>query len=73
MDRTSILDDLGQAERSMVVGKRQIDKQYRIIAELEGEGHDTEEAVELLKQFIEAQDRHERDRDRLVTKLAIAR
>lgn len=73
MDRSSILDDLGRAELSMVVAKRQIDEQYRVISELEEKGSDTEEAVELLKQFIEAQERHERDRDRLVTKLAIAR
>lgn len=57
----------------MVVGKRQIDTQYRIIAELEWQGRDTEEAVELLKLFIEAQERHERNRDRLLTKLAISR
>ena len=56
----------------MVFGKRQTDNQYRIIAKLESEGHDTAAAVELLKEFIEAQALYERDRDRLVTKLATA-
>jgi hypothetical protein len=56
-----------------VLGKRQIDNQYRIIAELEREGRDTEEAVKLLKQFVEAQENFERDRARLMTKLAAAR
>jgi hypothetical protein len=57
----------------MVLGKRQIDNQYRIIAELEREGRDTEEAVKLLKQFVEAQENFERDRARLMTELATAR
>ena len=56
----------------MVLGKRQIDNQYRIIAKLESEGHDTAAAVDLLKQFIEAQELYERDRDRLMMKLATA-
>jgi hypothetical protein len=73
MDRASLLDHLAQAEQSMVLGKRQIDNQYRIIADLEREGRDTEEAVELLKQFVEAQENFERDRARLMTKLATAR
>lgn len=73
MDRASLLDHLVQAEQCMVLGKRQIDNQYRIIAEFEREGRDTEEAVELLKQFIQAQEEFERDRARLMTKLATAR
>jgi hypothetical protein len=73
MDRASLLDNLVEAEQCMVLGKRQIDNQYRIIAELEKEGRDTEEAIELLKQFIVAQENFERDRARLMTKLATAR
>jgi hypothetical protein len=72
MDRDTLLDLLVRAEQHMVFGKRQIDNQYRIIAKLESEGHDTAAAVELLKEFIEAQALYERDRDRLVTKLATA-
>jgi hypothetical protein len=72
MDRASLLDLLARAEQHMVLGKRQIDNQYRIIAKLESEGHDTA-AVELLKEFIETQELYERDRARLMTKLATAR
>ena len=72
MDRDTLLDLLVRAEQHMVFGKRQIDNQYRIIAKLESEGHDTAAAVELLKEFIEAQALYEQDRDRLVTKLATA-
>jgi hypothetical protein len=73
MDRASLLDDLVRAEQHMVLAKRQVDNQYRTIAELEREGRDTQEAIELLKQFIEAQELWERDRDRLMTKLATDR
>jgi hypothetical protein len=72
MDRDTLLDLLVRAEQHMVFGKRQIDNQYRVIAKLESEGHDTAAAVELLKEFVEAQELYERDRDRLMTKLATA-
>ena len=73
MDRASLLDLLARAEQHMVLVKRQVNNQYRIIAELESEGRDTQEAIELLMQFIEAQELWERDRDRLMTKLATDR
>jgi hypothetical protein len=73
MDRASLLDHSVRAEQHMVLAKRQVNDQYRIIAELERECRDTEEAIELLKQFIEAQELWERDRDRLMTKLATDR
>ena len=72
MDRATLLDLLARAEQHMIFGKRQIDNQYRIIAKLESEGHDTVAAVELLKEFIEAQELYERDRDMLIIKLATA-
>ena len=72
MDRATLLDLLARAERYLVLGRRQIDNQYRIIAKLESEGHDTAAAVDLLRQFIEAQEVYELDRDRLMTKLATA-
>ena len=46
MDRATLVDLLARAEQHMVLGKRQIDNQYRIIAKLESEGHDTEAAVD---------------------------
>jgi hypothetical protein len=72
MDRATLLDLLARAEQHVILGKSQIDSQYRVIAKLEREGHDTTEAVELLKQFIEAQERYEADRRRLMTRLATA-
>ena len=52
MDRATLLDLLGRAEQHIVLGRRQIDNQYRIIAKLESEGHDTAAAVDLLKRFM---------------------
>jgi IS4 transposase len=72
MDRATLLDLLARAEQHVVMGRRQIDSQYRIIAKLEREGHDTTAAIDLLKQFVEAQETYERDRDRLMSKLATA-
>jgi hypothetical protein len=72
MDRATLLDLLARAEQHVVIGRRQIDSQYRIIAKLESEGHDTTAAIDLLKRFIEAQETYERDRDRLMSKLATA-
>ena len=72
MDRDTLLDLLVRAEQHTVLGKRQIDNQYRIIAKLESEGHDTAAAIELLREFIEAQDFYEQDREMLMTKLATA-
>ena len=57
---------------STLLSARSINNQYRIIAKLENDGHDTAAAVELLKQFIEAQQDNEQDRDRLMSKLAHA-
>ena len=53
MERAMLLAVLAQAEQHIALGKEQINNQYRIIAKLESDGHDTEAAVELLKQFIE--------------------
>ena len=53
MDRATLLDLLGLAQQHIVLGRRQIDDQYRIIAKLKSEGHDTAAAVDLLKQFVE--------------------
>ena len=59
-----------RAEQHIALGKEQINNQYRIIAKLESNGHDTAAAVELPKQFIETQQDNEQDRDRLMSKLA---
>ena len=72
MEHAMLLAVLAQAEQHIALGKEQINNQYRIIAKLESDGHDTEAAVELLKQFIETQQDDEEDRDRLLSKLAAA-
>ena len=72
MERAMLLALLARAEQHIALGKEQINNQYRIIAKLESDGHDTEAAVELLKQFIETQQDNEQDRDRLMSKLADA-
>ena len=70
MERAMLLAVLARAGQHIALGKEQINNQYRIIAKLESDGHDTEAAVELLKQFIETQQDNEQDRDRLMSKLA---
>ena len=72
MERAMLLALVARAEQHIVLGKEQINNQYRIIAKLESDGHDTEPAVELLKQFIDTQQDNEEDRDRLLSKLAAA-
>jgi hypothetical protein len=70
MDRALLLRLLARAEHMIVLGKERIDKQYRIIAELETEGHDTTDAIRLLKEFIDDQEMREREHDSLTSKLA---
>ena len=72
MERAMLLALLAQAEQHIALGKERINNQYRIIARLENDGHDTVASVELLKQFIEAQQDNEQDRDQLMSKLAHA-
>jgi hypothetical protein len=52
----------------IAVDKHHIDKQYRIIAELEGKGYDTSAAVALLERVQDNQDLHEQERQRLIAK-----
>jgi hypothetical protein len=70
MDRQMLLDHLVEAEQRVAVGKNNIQEQYRRIAELMRHGEDTVEAVAVLNQLLEAQEKHEDDRDRLKAELA---
>ena len=72
MERAMLLALLARTEQHIALGKEQINSQYRIIATLESDGHDTAAAVELLKQFIEAQQDNEQDRDRILSQLEAA-
>jgi hypothetical protein len=69
MDRQMLLDHLVEAEHRIAFAKNDIQEQYRLIAELMRNGEDTVEAV-VLNQLIEAQGKHEADRDRLKAELA---
>jgi hypothetical protein len=70
MDRQMLLDHLVEAEHRIAFAKNDIQEQYRLIAELMRNGEDTVEAVAVLNQLIEAQRKHEADRDRLKAELA---
>jgi hypothetical protein len=70
MDRQMLLDHLVEAEQRVAACKNDIQEQYRLIAELMRYGEDTVEAVAVLNQLSEAQDKHEADRDRLKAELA---
>jgi len=65
-----LLYHLVEAEQRTAVGKNDIQEQYRLIAELMRHGEDTVEGVAVLNQLIEAQEKHEADRDRLKVELA---
>jgi hypothetical protein len=71
MDRDTLIILLAQAEWHIALGKEQIDNQYRIIATLESDGHDTTAAVDLLRQFIETQEHNEQERDWLRSKFVV--
>lgn len=65
-----LLDHLVEAEQRVAGGKNDIQEQYRLIAEFMRNGEDTVEAVAVLNQLIEAQEKHEADRNRLKAELA---
>ena len=70
MDRQMLLNRLAEAERRVAFSKNEVQNQYRLIADLIRDGEDTVEAVAVLNQLIETQEKHEADRDRLKVKLA---
>jgi hypothetical protein len=58
MDRDMALEHLVQAERIIAEGERHIDHQERAVAELDRDGHDTQEALALLAMFRRTQAEH---------------
>jgi hypothetical protein len=70
MDRQTLLDQLVEAEQRVAVGKNEIQEQYRLIADLMRHGEDTVEAVAVLNQLLNAQEKHEADRDQRKAELA---
>ena len=70
MGREGLLEHLAMSERHVATGTAIIEKQKRLILELERDGHDTSRSRDLLHQFEEIQQLHIADRARLVAELA---
>ncbi len=69
MDRIMLLEYLEMAKRHVAQGERHIAEQTLLLAELERDGHDADEARRLLKNFEDAQRMHIEHLDRLLVKL----
>ena len=65
MNRELLERSLAQAERHVIQGERHVARQRDLVARLERDGHDTSQAIQLLRQFQELQALHIADRDRL--------
>ena len=69
MDRAMLLDHLEMAKRHVAEGEVHIANQKIILAELERDGHDTVEARRLLANFLDLQELHRADLDRILSEL----
>jgi hypothetical protein len=69
MDREMALEHLVQVEMIIAKGERHIDHQERIVAQLDRDGHDTEEALDLLAMFRRTQAEHVAHRNLLLEML----
>jgi arginine repressor len=65
MNRELLERSLAQAERHVIQGERHVAHQQDLVAKLERDGHDTSQAIQLLRQFQELQALHIADHDRL--------
>ena len=72
MNRDILKRYLAQAEEHVRLGWSHIERQRRIIQELESKGLDSSVAREILTQFAEIQTLHIADRDRLVGEMSAA-
>jgi len=70
MDRATILENLGLAEKHIGEGERQLRLQRELIAESRRAGQDVTEAEALLKSSEKAQQLHFADRSRLLRELS---
>ncbi len=69
MDRRTQLFRLRMAERHVVEGERRVNRQERIVAELDRDGHNATEARRLLGNFYDAQRLHLEHRSRMLREL----
>jgi hypothetical protein len=65
MDRAMELAHLAEAERHIAEGKRRLERQEEIVAELKRQGHDAETALCLLALFRQVQADYVSHRDRI--------
>jgi peptidoglycan hydrolase CwlO-like protein len=70
MDRAALLKQLAQTERDIAAGKKLIENQQPVVAELERSGRDTWTASAFLRMLLGSQTFHQSDRDRLQAELA---
>ena len=71
MDKRALVDEhLAQAERHVTDGEALVARQREIVERLERGGHDTREAMTLLRQLEQAQALHIQERDRLLQERA---
>ena len=71
MDRARLEQHLALVERHVGQGEAIIARQRQIVDELERDGHDIEQARALLAPFLESQELHIADRDRLRGELGL--
>jgi hypothetical protein len=69
MDKATTESTLEMVQRHVVEGERIIDRQRRLIAQMETLGRDVSRSKELLRSFEESQRLHVADRDRLLREL----
>jgi hypothetical protein len=69
MERAMIEAHLQQAEEHVALGRRHMERQREIIAELQYNGHDSTRAAELLATLEEVQRSHVAARDRVAAEL----
>ena len=65
IERAMVEEHLRLAERRVEEGKQHLANQRELICQMERDGHDTNEARRLLKEFEELQELHLADRERL--------
>ena len=70
MDRAMIERDLAEAGRHVTLGQKNIANQRRVLENLLRDGHDTADAERLLQVFLDSQDLHIEERNRLRAELA---
>jgi hypothetical protein len=68
--RVKLLQRLDESERQLALGQRNIDEQYRRIAELQRDRLETSMSLHLLHTLFETQRDYENERNRILEALA---